>query len=207
MEGYLRGIGDAKGAAKVSIQTGSSHGGSVAADGSLQRMSIDFDVIRRISKIAREEYGMAGAVQHGASTLPEEDFGFFPECDTAEIHLATGFQNMVLDHPAFPALLRETMYRWLTDHAGTERKPGESPEQFLYKARKKALGPFKEAIWNLPVGARRSIAGDLEAKFGFLFDKLKAGGTRDAVAKYVRPVLVADRDSQHSFVRDDDAGD
>ena len=207
MAGYRRGIGEAKGAAKVSIQTGSSHGGSVAADGSLQRMSIDFDVIRRISKIAREEYGMAGAVQHGASTLPEEDFGFFPEYDTAEIHLATGFQNMVLDHPAFPGLLRETMYRWLTDHAGSERKPGESPEQFLYKARKKALGPFKEAIWNLPVGARRTIARDLEAKFEFLFDRLRAGGTREAVAKYVRPVRVADSESRHAFVRDDEAGD
>jgi hypothetical protein len=179
----------------------------VAADGSLQRVSIDFDVIRRISKIAREEYGMAGAVQHGASTLPEEDFGVFPEYDTAEIHLATGFQNMVLDHPAFPGLLRETMYRWLTDHAGAERKPGESPEQFLYKTRKKALGPFKEAIWNLPVGARRSIASDLEAKFEVLFEKLKAGGTREAVTKYVRPVRVEDRESQHAFVRDDEAGD
>lgn len=207
MAGYLRGIGSAKGIAKVSIQTGSSHGGSVAPDGSLKKMSIDFDAIRRISKIAREEYGMAGAVQHGASTLPEEDFGLFPRYDTAEIHLATGFQNMVLDHPAFPGLLRETMYRWLTDHAASERKPGESPEQFLYKARKKALGPFKEAIWNLPVGAREAIAKDLEAKFEFLFRQLQAGGTREAVARFVKPVRVAERASAGEFVRDDEAGD
>jgi fructose-bisphosphate aldolase, class II len=207
MAGYLRAIGSGKGVAKVSIQTGSSHGGNVAADGSLKRMSIDFDVIRRISKIAREEYGMAGAVQHGASTLPEEDFGFFPKYETAEIHLATGFQNMVLDHPAFPALLRETIYRWLTDHAASERKPGETPEQFLYKARKKALGPFKEAIWNLPVGARESIAKDLEAKFEFLFRQLAAGGTREAVARSVRPVRVAERQAAGKFVRDDEAGD
>jgi len=207
MAGYLRAIGSGKGVAKVSIQTGSSHGGNVAADGSLKRMSIDFDVIRRISKIAREEYGMAGAVQHGASTLPEEDFGLFPKYETAEIHLATGFQNMVLDHPAFPALLRETIYRWLTDHAASERKPGETPEQFLYKARKKALGPFKEAIWNLPVGARASIAKDLEAKFEFLFRQLAAGGTREAVARHVRPVRVAERQTAGEFVRDDEAGD
>jgi fructose-bisphosphate aldolase class II len=150
---------------------------------------------------------MAGAVQHGASTLPEEDFGFFPKYETAEIHLATGFQNMVLDHPAFPALLRETIYRWLTDHAASERKPGETPEQFLYKARKKALGPFKEAIWNLPVGARESIAKDLEAKFEFLFRQLAAGGTREAVARSVRPVRVAERQAAGKFVRDDEAGD
>ncbi|HWC65335.1 MAG TPA: aldolase, partial [Thermoanaerobaculia bacterium] len=57
MEGYRRGIGNEKGIAKVSIQTGSAHGGMVAPDGSLKTMSIDFEVIRRISKIAREEYG------------------------------------------------------------------------------------------------------------------------------------------------------
>jgi len=207
MAGYLRGIGDAKGIAKVSIQTGSSHGGQVAPDGSLKRMSIDFDVIRRISKIAREEYRMAGAVQHGASTLPEEDFVLFPEYDTAEIHLATGFQNMVLDHPAFPGLLRETMYRWLTDHAADERKPSDSPEQFLYKTRKMALGPFKDAIWNLPVGTREAIARDLEAKFQFLFERLKAGGNRELVARFVRPVAVAESGASHAFTRDDEAGD
>ena len=207
MIGYRRGVKDARGIAKVSIQTGSAHGGAVAPDGSLKKMSIDFEVIRRISEIAREEYGMAGAVQHGASTLPEEDFGLFPEYDTAEIHLATGFQNMVLDHAAFPALLRETMYRWLTDHAADERKLRDTPEQFLYKTRKKALGPFKEAIWNLPVGAREAIARDLETKFDFLFDRLKAGDTREMVARHVHPVAVAESDSSHAFVRDDEAGD
>lgn len=207
MTGYRRGIKDARGIAKVSIQTGSAHGGAVAPDGSLKKMSIDFEVIRRISKIAREEYGMAGAVQHGASTLPEEDFHLFPAYDTAEIHLATGFQNMILDHPAFPGLLRETMYRWLTDNAADERKPKDTPEQFLYKTRKKALGPFKEAIWNLPVGAREAIARDLESKFDFLFDRLKVGGTREIVARWVHPVAVAASDASHSFTRDDEAGD
>ena len=207
MEGYRRGIGSAKGIAKVSIQTGSAHGGQVAPDGTLKKMSIDFDVIRRISKIAREEYRMAGAVQHGASTLPEADFGLFPEYDTAEIHLATGFQNMVLDHPVLPGLLRETIYRWVTDNAGDERKPGDSPEQFLYKSRKKALGPFKAALWDLPVGTRDAIAGDLEEKFVFLFEQLKAGDTRAIVDRYVHPVAVGEREAAGAFVRDDEAGD
>jgi fructose/tagatose bisphosphate aldolase len=207
MSGYRRAIGEAKGIVKVSIQTGSSHGGSVAPDGSLKRVSIDFEAIREISKIAREEYAMAGAVQHGASTLPEEDFGLFPQYDTAEIHLATGFQNLVFDHPALPAALKETIYRWLTDHAADERKPGETPEQFLYKTRKKALGPFKEAFWNLPVGTRDAIAVDLEEKFLFLFDRLKAADTQKHVARYVHPVRVAERASSGAFVRDDEAGD
>ncbi len=207
MEGYRRGIGSAKGIAKVSIQTGSAHGGMVAPDGTLKKMSIDFDVIRRISKIAREEYGMAGAVQHGASTLPEDDFVLFPQYDTAEIHLATGFQNMVLDHPVLPGVLRETINRWVTDNAASERKPSDSPEQFLYKSRKKALGPFKEALWNLPVGTRSAIAADLEDKFVFLFEQLKAAGTREVVDRYVHPVEVDERAAAGAFVRDDEAGD
>ena len=207
MQGYSKGLSGAKGIAKVSIQTGSAHGGMVAADGSLQRMSVDFSAIETISRIAREEYGLAGAVQHGASTLPESDFGLFPKAQAAEIHLATGFQNMVFDHPALPGLLRETIYRWLGDHAADERKPGETPEQFLYKTRKKALGPFKQNLWDLPVGTREAISGDLEAKFDFLFEKLGAGDTRKHVERYVHPVEVADRQLSGAFVRDDEAGD
>ena len=207
MRGYSGNLSGEKGIAKVSIQTGSAHGGLVAPDGSLKRMSVDFSAIETISRIAREEFGLAGAVQHGASTLPESDFGLFPRAEAAEIHLATGFQNMILDHPALPGLLRETIYRWLNDHAAGERKPGETQEQFLYKARKKALGPFKEALWALPVGTRDAISRDLEGKFDFLFEKLKAGDTRRHVEKYVHPVDVADCDDAGAFVRDDEAGD
>jgi fructose/tagatose bisphosphate aldolase len=208
MSGYQRSLSGAKGISKVSIQTGSSHGGSVAADGSIRSVSIDFSVIESISRIARAEFGLAGAVQHGASTLPESSFGKFPEHDTAEIHLATGFQNLIYDHPAFPIPLRETIYRWLFDHAADDRKKGETPEQFLYKARKKALGPFKEAFWNLPAGAREAIGESLEAKFAFLFEKLQATGTRALVDRYVKAVPVAARQSAGGeFVRDDEAGD
>jgi fructose/tagatose bisphosphate aldolase len=207
MKGYLANLSGEKGLSKVSIQTGSSHGGQVGPDGRLKRMSVDFSAIRRISKIAREEYGLAGAVQHGASTLPEEDFGQFPENDTAEIHLATGFQNLVCDHPAFPDALRQTIYRWLTDHAAHERKPTDTPEQFLYKTRKKALGPFKEAFWNLPVGSRERIGESLEEKFSFLFEKLRASDTRRHIEKYIRPVKVEELELAGAFVRDDEAGD
>ena len=209
MRGYSSSLAGEKGIAKVSIQTGSAHGGMVAPDGSLKRMSVDFSAIETISRIAREEYGLAGAVQHGASTLPESDFGLFPKAEAAEIHLATGFQNMILDHPALPSLLRETIYRWLNDHAADESKPGETPEQFLYKTRKKALGPFKEALWDLPVGTRDAISRDLEDKFDFLFGRLKVNDTRKRVEKYVRPVEVAGRElaGAGAFVRDDEAGD
>ncbi len=127
---------------------------SSAPDGSVERVAIDFDVIQRISKVAREEYGLAGAVQHGASTLPPEYFGHFPDHDCAEIHLATDFMNTVYDHPAFPYPLKREIERWLDENAAEERKRGETQEQFLYKTRKKAIGPYKEQVWNLPEGTR-----------------------------------------------------
>ncbi len=213
MDGYLSRLGEGiKGIAKVSIQTGSSHGGSVAADGSVQRVAIDFAVIRTIGQIAREEYGLAGAVQHGASTLPPELFDKFPDSDCAEIHLATGFQNMVYEHPAFPQPLKRAIERWVFDHYGEQRKPGETEPQFLYKNRKQAIGPFKENLWNLPEGTRQELRDALEREFKFLFEKLRASGTKDLVARTIRPVDVFSRaevaaGQRAGYVRDDEAGD
>ena len=92
------------GISKVSVQTGTSHGGVPLPDGSMAEVKLDFEVIRRLGEVARE-HGLAGAVQHGASTLPDELFHRFPAVETAEIHLATGFQNALYEHPAFPAEL------------------------------------------------------------------------------------------------------
>ena len=41
-------------------------------DGSIKEVSVDFDTLKHLSRIARKDYGLGGAVQHGASTLPEE---------------------------------------------------------------------------------------------------------------------------------------
>ena len=80
LDGYLGLLGDgAEPISKVSVQTGTSHGGVVLPDGSVAEVSIDFDTLRRLSTVAREEYGFAGCVQHGASTLPEDAFHHFPE--------------------------------------------------------------------------------------------------------------------------------
>jgi fructose/tagatose bisphosphate aldolase len=211
MDVYRKALGQGKGIAKVSIQTGSSHGGIVAADGTVQRVAIDFNVIRTISKVAREEYGLAGAVQHGASTLPPEYFGHFPDHDCAEIHLATDFQNTVYDHPAFPQPLKREIERWLDANAADERKKGETQSQFLYKTRKKAIGPYKERVWNLPEGTRQAIRETLEKKFHFLFSKLRVGGSRELVEKYVRPValetVAVSAGPRAGYVRDDEAGD
>ena len=89
------------GLSKVSVQTGTSHGGVPLPGGGVAEVKLDFGTLERLSAVART-YGLAGAVQHGASTLPDELFHRFPKVETAEIHLATGFQNSLYEHPAFP---------------------------------------------------------------------------------------------------------
>ena len=214
MNVYRKALGgaDVNGIEKVSVQTGSSHGGVVGADGTVQRVAIDFSVLKNISKVAREEYGLAGAVQHGASTLPPEYFHHFPDNDCAEIHLATDFMNTVYDHPLFPYPLKREIERWLDTNAADERKRGETQPQFLYKTRKKAIGPYKENVWNLPEGTKNGICDTLEEKFEFLFERLRVVHTKAMVAKYVKPVSVysvegAAAGARTGFVRDDQAGD
>ncbi len=172
-----------EGLSKISVQSGTSHGGVVLADGSIADVKLDLDTLQRLSEAARKEYGMAGAVQHGASTLPDSAFHNFPKRETAEIHLATNFQNMLYDH--LPNDLRQTIYDWLRINAKDERKPTDSDEQFIYKTRKKALGPFKRQLWELPDDVRATIAKMYDAKFEFLFTQLAIGGTARYVAKYI----------------------
>ncbi|CAN5200193.1 class II fructose-bisphosphate aldolase [soil metagenome] len=174
------------GLSKISVQSGTTHGGVVLADGSIADVSIDFDTLATLSRVAREEYGLAGAVQHGASTLPDEAFHNFPKTETCEIHLATNFQNMLYD--SIPAEMRGEIYAWLDVNAKDERKPSDSAEQFYYKTRKKALGPFKREFWSLPSDVRERLATAYDEKFTFLFSQLAVAGTRDIVRRHIRPV-------------------
>jgi len=187
MDGYQRTLAaqapGMTGLAKISVQSGTSHGGVVLADGSIADVALDFTTLEDLSRVARKRYGLAGAVQHGASTLPDGAFHRFPTTETAEIHLATGFQNMLFDH--LPAALREEIYAWLRVHAAEERKAGDSDEQFIYKTRKKAFGPFKRALWDLPADLKAAIASAYDAKFGFLFEQLGVRGTGPAVRAMV----------------------
>jgi fructose/tagatose bisphosphate aldolase len=189
LDGYystLHGSG-IPGLSKVSIQTGTSHGGVPLPDGSVAEVKIDFDTLRRLSTVARDEYGLAGCVQHGASTLPDEAFHHFPVNGTAEIHLATGFQNILYDEPGLPSELRDEMMAWTVANCADERKDDESQSQFLYKTRKKALGPFKRALWTLPMEAQAQLGANLRSRFGILFDELQIAGTRRLVDRYVTP--------------------
>ncbi len=176
---------DAEGLSKISVQSGTTHGGVVLPDGSIADVQIDFDTLQLLSKEARECYGLAGAVQHGASTLPDQAFHKFPHTQTAEIHLATNFQTMLYDQ--LPSSLRDEIYAWLRDGAKDERKPGDSDEQFYYKTRKKALGHFKRRFWDLPADAKLTLAEAYDRKFEFLFTQLGVADTKDIVARFVQP--------------------
>jgi fructose-bisphosphate aldolase, class II len=213
MQGYnrsLAGLGKLEGISKISVQTGTSHGGVVLPDGSMADVKLDLKALEALSKVAREQYGLAGAVQHGASTLPSNAFGNFPRIETCEIHLATNFQNIVFDHHRLPPDLKQKIRDWLDQNAASERKSGDTEEQFYYKARKKAIGPFKRELWGLPEDVRAAIAADLERTFAFLFEQLNVNGTADHINRFVqaplqhhaalKPVLVAAAD-------DPDAGE
>src|SRR5262249_19135550 len=80
---------------------------------------------------------------------------------------------------------------WLREHAAEERKPKDTEEQFIYKARKKALGPFKRRMWSIDERARRAIAQSLEERFSFLMKQLKVANTTDVVARFVTPLPAA----------------
>jgi len=186
------------GISKISIQTGTSHGGVVLPDGSIAQVSVDFETMLKLSRLARTEYGLGGAVQHGASTLPEAAFGKFVEAEAVEIHLATNFQNMLFD--LVPATLRASMYAFLDEKYASDRKPGMTDEQFYYKTRKNAIGQFKSQTWGLGVDERASIGKAWEAQFTKLFNLLGIRDSRVHVEQTIRPAAVTPAMSTYTGV-------
>jgi fructose/tagatose bisphosphate aldolase len=187
MTGYQRYLGTSlRGISKISVQTGTTHGGVVLADGTIANVEIDFKVLKSLSQAARSEYGLGGAVQHGASTLPDTAFDLFPQMEAVEVHLATGFQNIILDSPHFPKDLRSAMNKSMLEKYASERKPKDTDEQHIYKTRKKAFGDFKRELWGLPAATLTAIGGELEERFSFLFHKLKVDHTDNLVNLYLK---------------------
>jgi len=124
---FLQGV---KGISKVAVQTGTSHGKGGA---------IDWPLLKNLSDIAKE-YGLPGVVQHGASTLSEDDLRKLPQHGVCEVHLATEIMDTILQHPLFP-----------------------------YKIEKQAIGHFKKQINNIPQTIKDQIMEEVERKFIFFF--------------------------------------
>jgi fructose/tagatose bisphosphate aldolase len=193
LDGYRRELDarapGAKGISKVSVQTGTSHGGVPLPDGGVAEVKLDFEVLRELGVVARE-YGLAGAVQHGASTLPDELFHRFPAVETAEIHLATGFQNALYEHPAFPQEIHREIEAWCFQNAADERKADQTDQQFVYTTRKKAIGPFKRRLWDLEARAKDEILAAQRRKIAYLFTELGVNDSLEMVNRYIQPVEV-----------------
>jgi fructose/tagatose bisphosphate aldolase len=172
-----------KGISKISVQTGTTHGGIALPDGTMAKVQLDFATLETLSKQAREEYGLGGAVQHGASTLPDEMFDIFPRVGTLEVHLATGFQNIVFDSRSFPPVLLAQIQSALDAKYASDRQAKETETQFIYRNRKRAFGDFKEELWNLPAETLGRIGEELEERFALLYRKLNVNNTRPVIDK------------------------
>jgi fructose/tagatose bisphosphate aldolase len=189
MEGYLENIPEGmSGISKMSVQTGTEHGGIPLPSGEVAEVKLDFDVLREIGKVAREKYGLGGTVQHGASTLPDELFDKFPKSNCCEIHLATGFQNIMYDN--IPDDFKQKIYNYLKENFKNEWKEGWTEEQFIYKTRKKGFGPFKYEWWTLEESVKNKVLEALYNKFEFLFEKLAVFGTKEYTDKYIKLIKI-----------------
>ena len=97
-------------------------------------------------------------------TLPDELFHHFPAVETAEIHLATGFQNALFEHPAFPAELhqrdRGLVLRELRRRA--QGRPDRravrlhDPQEGDRPVQAPAVGPARRRTRSWPTSAARS---------------------------------------------------
>jgi hypothetical protein len=170
------------GISKVSVQTGSSHGGTPLPDGTLQKVDLDFSVLKKIGEVAQEKYHLAGAVQHGASTLPLTDFYQLKNSNAIEVHLATALQNIVYDH--LPEELKNKMYAWIIENLSQYRTPIQTDEQFIYKNRKKALGPFEKTLWELEDSEKDLIISHIESYLKPIFIDIGIRNTKSLTDPY-----------------------
>jgi hypothetical protein len=82
------------------------------------------------------------------------------------------------------------IYDFLKTQFATEKKEGQTEEQFIYSTRKKGFGPFKKEWWSLPKEVKEPIMKELEDKFELLFGKLRVFNTRDIVNRTVKVIKV-----------------
>lgn len=162
---------------KISINTGTYHGGKMQPDGKLADVAVDYDLLKTISDICRTEFAMSGAVQHGASTLPGEQLAKFPGTGAVETHLALGFTNRTFDHPSLPKSFADMIRDYTFTHHANERGEDENDLQFLYNVRKKAWKVMKEPFWALPQPVQDEVMASLQDMFRDMFTWMNVGNT------------------------------
>ncbi|MGE5308203.1 MAG: glucose-6-phosphate isomerase family protein [Deltaproteobacteria bacterium] len=212
-KGYINTLNDlGKGArlipaTKIAIQTGTKHGGIRGKDGKLAKAKVSFNTIAELGKKARE-LGLAGVVQHGASTLDPECFVIFAgneatgfevgedllssaakivigENPTAEVHLATAYQDTVMDHAAMPAALLVNMKAFIINKV--QPAADANLNGVFVDNRKTCWGPFKTQLWNLDESIQSQFRASLEKQFDVVFQNLGAKNTQKIVKDLNKP--------------------
>lgn len=139
---------------KIAVQTGTEHGGKIDENGNVVEMPVDFELIKRLGKSAQEA-GLAGIVQHGASTLPLGSLAKLPAHGVVEVHLATAWQNIFFEN--LPQELKSEMEGYVRENFLDELQDVWSASQAQYRLRKKALGPFRGKIEALKMEQKQPI--------------------------------------------------
>ncbi|MFH1286342.1 MAG: class II fructose-bisphosphate aldolase [Candidatus Magasanikbacteria bacterium] len=160
---------------KVSINVGSAHGGVLGPDGQpLDSIPLDFTAHHDLYMMAKDpmsEREHVISVQHGASTLPKHYFPLFPAMHVAEIHLATGFQNVVWETlEKKDTQLFETMKSEVMNRCGEKVAAHETEAIGFMKERKRVTEFFKRDL--LLSNSIEAIEQALENEFAEIFHSL-----------------------------------
>lgn len=169
----LQRLGQGPGAAKVSLNTILTSAGE---------QEVLFDHVESFGKVCRERYGMAGVAQHGTGATPDHQLHRFRAAGACELHLASGLQNLLLEHPRFPPALLQRIDEWVAQQHRASGQGGPPPARL----RKKAFGPFKRDLWAIEPDARDAIMRDMERKFATIFRELGVIDTLDLAKAVVR---------------------
>ncbi len=195
METYPKGIARGGKAlapvSKISVNSGTYHGGKMMPDGKLAPVNPDYGTLATLSDICRQEFQMGGVVQHGASTLPRDQLAKFPASGAIEIHLALGFNNLIFDHPKLPEEIRQEIREFTFANHANERAAGENDTQFFYNTRKKAWKAVKQRFWDMPEENERAIMESLQQMFTDMFNDMNVANTRDLVAAHTSTPKIA----------------
>ena len=159
-------------------------------DGSLAPINVGYDTLRAIADVCQGEYGLAGVVQHGASTLPREQLSRFPGAGAVEIHLALGFNNLLFDHPRLPQVVKDEIRAYIFEHHAHERAAGETDAQFVYNLRKKSWAGMKQRFFELPADIQADLMASLEEMFADMFRRMNVADTEELVARHTDAPVV-----------------
>ena len=200
------------GIAKVSVQTGSSHGGVVAPDGSVERVAIDFDVIQRDLEgrargVRPGRRGAARRLDAAARVLrplPRPRLRRDPPRDRLHEHRLRPSRVPVSPEARDRALARRERRRGAQDAA--RRRSSSSTR----RARRRSA-PTRSRSGTCPRGRARRSATRSRRSSRSSSGSCASHDTRDIVRKYVKPVSVHAEalaaGPRGGFVRDDQAGD